>query len=189
MYKYVLASKSPRRKELLGNIGYEFQVMESDFDESQVSKELEPELYVKELAMFKAMSLVKNVPYDTIIIGADTVVVHEGKILGKPLGRGEAIDMLRSLSGSVHYVYTGVCAVRSNDAKCVAQCEVTAVHFRELDDSEIEYYVDNYSPYDKAGSYGIQEYAGVFVSRIEGDYFNIVGLPVSRLHNIIRTEY
>ena len=189
MYKYVLASKSPRRKELLGNIGYEFEVMESDFDESQVSKELEPKLYVKELAMFKAMSLVKKVPYDTIVIGADTVVVHEGKILGKPLGRNEAIDMLRSLSGGVHYVYTGVCAVRSNDAKCVAQCEVTAVHFRELDDSEIEYYVDKYSPYDKAGSYGIQEYAGVFVSRIEGDYFNIVGLPVSRLHNIIRTEF
>lgn len=189
MYKYVLASKSPRRKELLGNIGYSFEVMESDFDESTVSKELEPELYVKELAMFKAMSLVKNVAQDTIIIGADTVVVHEGKILGKPLGRSEAIEMLRRLSGGVHYVYTGVCAVRSNDAKCVAQCEVTAVYFRELDDSEIEHYVDTYSPYDKAGSYGIQEYAGVFVSRIEGDYFNIVGLPVSRLHNIIRTEF
>lgn len=189
MYKYVLASKSPRRRELLTNIGYEFEVMESDFDESRVSKELDPELYVKELAMFKAMSLVKKVPFDTIVIGADTVVVHDGKILGKPLGRSEAIEMLSLLSGSVHYVYTGVCAVRSNDAKTVAQCEVTAVHFRELDISEIEYYVDTFSPYDKAGAYGIQEYAGVFVSKIEGDYFNIVGLPVCRLNTIIKTEF
>ena len=189
MYKYVLASKSPRRKELLGNIGYVFDIMEPDFDESTVSKELEPQLYVQELAMFKAMSLVKKVPADTIIIGADTVVVHNGTILGKPLGRNDAIEMLTRLSGDVHYVYTGVCAVRSNDAKCIAQCEMTAVHFKQLDQSEIEYYVDRYSPYDKAGAYGIQEYAGVFVSRIEGDYFNIVGLPVSRLHSIIKTEF
>ena len=189
MYKFILASKSPRRKELLQNIGYEFDVVESDFDESAVSKELEPQLYVQELAMFKAMSLVKKAPADTLIVGADTVVVHNGSILGKPADRAEAIQMLSSLSNDVHHVYTGVCVVRSNDAKCVASFERTAVYFKDVPKSEIEYYVDKYSPYDKAGAYGIQEYAGVFVSHIDGDYFNIVGLPVCRLHAIIRNEF
>lgn len=186
MYKYVLASKSPRRKELLSNIGIKYEVMESDFDESTVSKELEPQLYVKELAMFKAMSVVKNVSADTLVIGADTVVVFDNEVLGKPKDRQDAIGMLKKLSGNVHYVYTGVCVVRSNDAKTVASCEKTAVFFRQLTDDEIEYYIDTYKPFDKAGSYGIQEYAGVFVSRIEGDYFNIVGLPVCRLNNILK---
>ncbi len=184
MYKYVLASKSPRRKELLTNIGIKFDVIESDFDESTVSKELEPQLYVQELAMFKAMSVVKRVGKDTLVIGADTIVVYNGEVLGKPKDREDAICMLKKLSGNVHYVYTGVCVARSNDAKCVASCEKTAVFFRQLTDKEIEYYVDTYKPFDKAGSYGIQEYAGVFVNKIEGDYFNIVGLPVCTLNNI-----
>ncbi len=185
MYKYVLASKSPRRKELLLNIGIQFEVVQSDFDESTISKQLEPQLYVQELAMFKALSVVKKVDKDTLVIGADTVVVFDNEVLGKPKDRQDAICMLKKLSGNVHYVYTGVCVARSNDAKCVAAFEKTSVYFRQLTDGEIEYYVDNYKPFDKAGSYGIQEYAGVFVSKIEGDYFNIVGLPVCRLNSII----
>ena len=189
MYKFILASKSPRRKELLENIGLEFTVCESDFDETTVSKELETPLYVQELALCKAMSLVKATPKDHLIIGADTVVEFNGEILGKPSNREEAIDMLTRLSGNVHYVYTGVAVVRSNDAKSYASFEKTAVYFDNISKEEIEYYVDTYSPYDKAGSYGIQGYAGVFVNRIEGDYFNIVGLPVCLLHKIIIKEF
>ncbi len=181
---YILASKSPRRKELLGNIGISFTVVESDFDESTVSKQLEPDLYVKELAMFKAMSVIKKAPADTLVIGADTVVVFEDQVLGKPKDRDDAIDMLKKLSGNVHYVYTGVCVAKSDNGKCVACCEKTAVFFRKLTHQEIEYYVDTYNPLDKAGAYGIQEYAGVFVQRIEGDYFNVVGLPVCRLYTM-----
>ena len=189
MYKYVLASKSPRRKELLENIGMEFTVKVSDFDENTVSRELSPDLYVQELAMFKAMSLVKEVASDTLIIGADTVVIHNDEILGKPYGRTDAINMLKQLSGDVHHVYTGVCVVRSDDAKAVASCVKTEVYFRNLSDEEIEYYVDTYKPFDKAGGYGIQEYAGVFVESIDGDYFNIVGLPVCKLNQIIKDEF
>lgn len=189
MYKFVLASKSPRRKELLTNIGMTFEVKESDFDETTVSKDLAPDLYVKELAMFKAMSLIKQVEKDTLVIGADTVVVLDGKILGKPCGRHDAMSMLASLSGRVHSVYTGICVARSNDAKAVATCVKTDVYFKKLTVDEIEYYVDNFQPFDKAGSYGIQEYAGVFVERIDGDYFNIVGLPVCKLNQIINDEF
>ena len=149
MYKFILASKSPRRKELLHNIGYEFEVMESDFDESAVSKELEPQLYVQELAMFKAMSLVKKVPADTLIIGADTVVVHNGSILGKPADRDEAIQMLSSLSNDVHRVYTGVCVVRSNDAKCVAAFEKTSVYLRMCRKVKLSIMLTNIRPTTK----------------------------------------
>lgn len=189
MYKFVLASKSPRRKELLTNIGMTFEVRESEFDETTVSKELSPDMYVKELAMFKAMSLIKEVESDTLVIGADTVVVVDGRIIGKPSGRQDAISMLASLSGRAHSVYTGICVSRSNDAKTVATCVKTDVYFKKLTDQEIEYYVDNFQPFDKAGSYGIQEYAGVFVERIDGDYFNIVGLPVCKLNQIINDEF
>lgn len=185
MYKYILASKSPRRKELLTNIGITFDVIESDFDESTVSKDLAPDLYVQELAMFKTMSVLKNVPKSTLVIGADTVVVFDGEVMGKPKSRDDAVSMLKKLSGNVHYVYTGVCVARSDDGKSVASCEKTAVYFRNVSDSEIEYYVDTYNPLDKAGAYGIQEYAGVFVEKIDGDYFNIVGLPVCKLHTVI----
>lgn len=189
MYSYILASKSPRRKELLENIGMTFSVVESSFDESTVSKELEVPLYVQELALCKAMSLVKESPKDCLIIGADTVVEFNGQILGKPADRGEAIEMLSNLSGNVHYVYTGVAVVRSNDAKSSASYEKTAVYFDNISREEIEYYVDNFSVLDKAGAYGIQEYAGVFVKKIEGDYFNIVGLPVCLLYKIISKEF
>ena len=189
MYKFVLASKSPRRKELLTNIGMTFEVIESQFDETTVSKDLSPEMYVKELAMYKAMSLLKQVQKDTLVIGADTVVVLGDKILGKPIDKYDAMNMLCELSGRVHSVYTGICVSRSNDAKTVATCVKTDVYFKKLTAQEIEYYVDNYAPFDKAGSYGIQEYAGVFVERIDGDYFNIVGLPVCKLNQIINDEF
>ena len=189
MREIILASKSPRRKELLENIGVKFQILVSDVDESVVSKDYEPGLYVRELALLKAMGVAKHCPKNMFVIGADTVVVLEDEILGKPKDRQDAYDMLMKLSGKTHYVYTGISLVDTNDAHTVAAYESTAVTFKELSEKEINYYLDNYNVLDKAGSYAIQEYAGRFVKNINGDYFNIVGLPVCRLCTLVSEEY
>ena len=189
MKKFVLASKSPRRKELLENIGIKFMVVEGDVDESVVPKSLEPKLYVQELAVLKANSVAKKAGKNTLVIGSDTVVIHNDEVLGKPADLNEAKSMLKSLSGNTHYVYTGVAVLDTDSMKIVSDYEKTAVTFRELSDSEIDYYVSNYRTLDKAGAYGIQEFAGVFVSGIEGDYFNIVGLPLCRLYTLINEEF
>lgn len=189
MRKKVLASKSPRRRELLENIGLEFDIAICDTDESSVSKELEPGLYVRELSLIKALAAAKLCDKHSFVIGADTVVVHEGEILGKPADRQDAFRMLRKLSGKTHYVYTGVTVVDTDDMHAVSEYEKTAVEFRDITDKEIEYYIDNFDVTDKAGAYAIQEYAGVFVKRIDGDYFNIVGLPLCRLCTLVSKEY
>lgn len=189
MRKIVLASASPRRKELLENIGCKFSVVISDADESGIPKDLEPGTYVRELSLLKATQAVKHVDKNTLVIGADTVVESGGKILGKPKDKNEAFEMLKAMSGKTHYVYTGITVVDTNDMRAVSQYEKTAVTMREIPDREINYYINNFKVLDKAGAYGIQEYASVFVSRIEGDYFNIVGLPLCRLSEMISKEY
>ena len=189
MRKIVLASASPRRKELLENIGCKFSVVISDADETNIPKDLEPGTYVRELSLLKASQAAKYVDKNTLVIGADTVVESEGRILGKPKDKIEAFEMLKSMSGKTHYVYTGITVVDTNDMHAVSQYEKTAVTMREIPDREINYYIDNFNVLDKAGAYGIQEYASVFVSRIEGDYFNIVGLPLCRLSEMISKEY
>ncbi len=189
MRKIMLASKSPRRKELLENIGVKFSVMITDTDESVVPKDMEPGLYVRELSLLKANAAAAYADSNTFVIGADTVVVIDGTILGKPADRNDAFNMLKRMSGRVHSVYTGVTVVDTNTMHSVSEYEKTDVTFRELSDKEINYYIDNFSVLDKAGSYGIQEYASIFVSKIEGDYFNIVGLPVCRLSTMISKEY
>ena len=189
MRKIVLASASPRRKELLENIGCRFSVVISDADEDQIPKDLEPGTYVRELSLLKATQAAKHVDKNTLVIGADTVVESEGRILGKPKDKNEAFEMLKAMSGNTHYVYTGITVVDTNDMHAVSQYEKTAVTMREISDREINYYINNFKVLDKAGAYGIQEYASVFVSRIEGDYFNIVGLPLCRLSQMISKEY
>ena len=189
MRKIVLASASPRRKELLENIGCKFSVVISDADESGIPKDLEPGTYVRELSLLKATQAAKHVDKNILVIGADTVVESGGKILGKPKDKNEAFEMLKAMSGKTHYVYTGITVVDTNDMHAVSQYEKTAVTMREIPDREINYYINNFKVLDKAGAYGIQEYASVFVSRIEGDYFNIVGLPLCRLSEMISKEY
>lgn len=191
MRRIILASKSPRRKELLENIGLKFDVLVTDADESIVSKNLAPGEYVRELSAIKAKAAAEKIGFeDAFVIGADTVVVSQsGEIIGKPADREDAVNTLKQLSGKVHYVYTGITVINTFRAKVASDFEKTAVTFRELTDREINYYVDNFSVLDKAGSYGIQEYASIFVSKIEGDYFNIVGLPVCRLATMISEEY
>ena len=189
MHKIVLASKSPRRRELLENLGLNFAVAVCDTDESIVSKDLPPELYVRELAFIKANAAVRLCDKNTFVIGADTIVVHEGEILGKPLDKADAVNMLKSMSGKTHRVYTGISVIDTDDMHSISEYVMSEVSFRNLSDREIEYYVNNFEILDKAGSYGIQEYASCFVESIKGDYFNIVGLPVCRLCTMIQTEF
>ncbi len=186
---FILASQSPRRQQLLEQIGAKFEVICGSADEADVPKELSPDLYVRELAVLKANSVAGLTDKPALIIGADTVVVSNGKILGKPSDEQHAVQMLRELSGETHSVYTGVAVADTTDMKIASVYERTLVTFRELSDAEIIEYVRKYRPFDKAGAYGIQEYAGVFVSRIDGDYCNVVGLPLCRLYTLIKDEF
>lgn len=172
----ILASASPRRKELLSLAGFDFEVITSSVDEV-VDPMLEPCELVVSLAKQKAKDVAANNPGKTVI-GADTVVVLNGKVLGKPRDEQDAVRMLQELSGKTHEVYTGVYIVSGNKSKGFYEC--TKVKFCTLTREQIEAYVATKEPMDKAGSYGIQGKGCVLVEGIEGDYFNVVGFPVSR---------
>ncbi len=173
----ILASSSPRRKELLGMLNIPFQVKVSYADETYQDG-MEPHEIVMELARIKS-TVVAETNRDSVVIGADTIVVMDGDILGKPKNKEEAISTLTRLSGNVHQVYTGVALLRGQDS--ILFYEKTDVEFWPLKKEEIEQYVLTGEPFDKAGSYGIQGFGSLLVKRIEGDYFTVVGLPVSRL--------
>ena len=185
--KIVLASKSPRRRELLSNLGLDFQVIESNVEE--FSSEKRPSRYVMDLSFNKAMLVAKKLNEEAIVIGADTVVVIEDKVLGKPKDRDEAYIMLKNLQGRVHTVYTGITIVRTKDFKCVSDFEETKVWIKKLEDEEIFNYIDTGECYDKAGAYAIQGFGALIVEKIEGDYFNVVGLPISKLFDILKREF
>ncbi|MBE6845964.1 MAG: septum formation protein Maf [Ruminococcus sp.] len=174
--KIILASASPRRKELLKLIYDDFEIRPSDADEALPS-DLAVDKAAEFLACLKAESVEKG--SDELIIGCDTVVVTDNKILGKPKDRSDCFDMLKMLSGRRHCVYTGVC-IRYNNA-VISFTEKTEVEFHELSDDEIAGYMDTGEPFDKAGGYGIQGKGALLVRGICGDYFNVVGLPVSAL--------
>lgn len=191
-YKVVLASASPRRCEILKNIGMDFSVVASDVDESGVKSEGVPiELYVQELALLKAADVSKKItaPGNTLVIGADTVVVSEGRILGKPADEKAAFEMLKSLSGKTHQVYTGFAVVKKENGMTTCGHECTNVTFCELNDDSIREYIATNEPMDKAGSYGIQGRGSLFVEGISGDYFNVVGLPAKRLVETMKSEF
>ncbi len=176
-HRLILGSGSPRRKELFAQLGYLFDVRTSDIDEDPPT-----ELKGSEIAEFLASEKSDHITIsdDELLVTADTVVWHRGLSLVKPNDRNGAIAMLRALSGGVHEVVTGVC-IRSKKQK-VTFSETTLVSFKELRDSDIEFYVDQYKPFDKAGGYGIQEWIGMIgIDKIDGSYFNVVGLPVDRL--------
>lgn len=174
--KIILASASPRRRELLAQAGFEFEVITSDVDEI-IDPALTPEKLVMSLAEQKAQAVAAEHP-QSVVIGADTVVVLDSKVLGKPKDEEDAKNMLSSLSGRIHEVYTGVCIAFSGKKHSFFEC--TRVKFCELDDKQIADYVSTKEPMDKAGAYGIQGKGCVLVEGIEGDYFNVVGFPVSR---------
>lgn len=192
MNRFILASQSPRRKELLASIGLDFEVIVSDADESVVSKENTPvNVYVQELALIKAAASAKQVLKDknAIIISADTIVVLDGKILGKPKNEDDAFDMLKSLSGRTHEVYTGYCVMRIKDGYTVCNSIKTEVTFKAISDDKILRYIRTSEPMDKAGAYGIQGIGGMLVEKIEGDYANVVGLPTSALADTLEKEF
>ena len=178
MNELILASGSPRRKELLETAGLKFRIIVADIVES-IPDGAAPEDAVKSLAFQKAKAVAELHP-ESVVIGSDTVVVSGGRILGKPKDEADAENMLRELSGKIHKVCTGV-AIISKD-RTVNFCETTEVEFHALNDKEISDYVKSGEPMDKAGAYGIQGKGCVLVKRINGDYFNVVGLPVSKVY-------
>lgn len=191
MEKIILASASPRRSEILKNIGADFEVLVSEADESSVSPDCGAELYVQELALLKAAAAAKktDMKRNAVIISADTVVCLDGGILGKPKDKADAAKMLRLLSGREHTVITGVCIFRLKDAFSVCDSVVTKVRFKDLTDEVIERYIATNEPMDKAGAYGIQGKGSLLCEKIDGDYFNVVGLPVSEICDILRNEF
>ena len=171
----ILASKSPRRKELLSLITRDFMAVSREVDET-ISDDMTPENAVLYLSRIKAEPFQND---NDVIIGADTIVVLNGKILGKPTDEEEAFSMLKALSGKEHSVFTGVTLIFKE----------TKVKFYELSDGEISTYIKTGEPMDKAGAYGIQGYGSLFVEKIEGDYFNVVGLPVSALYRELQNPF
>ncbi len=193
MKKIILASASPRRRELLENLGIDFDIVIPDTDESCISTETEPELYVQELALLKAAGAAKKLGKtlfsDRIVIAADTIVVSEGKILGKPKDSADAKEMLKGLSGKTHQVMTGFSVFRIKDGFSVCKTVTTDVTFKELSDETITRYIATKEPLDKAGAYGIQGFGAVLCEKLSGDYFNVVGLPVSMLYEVLKEEF
>ena len=185
MKRMILASGSPRRKELLQMLEVPFEVLVSDTKE--VITKNEPAEVTKELSYQKAMAVAGQVE-EGIIIGADTVVSIDGKILGKPADKEEAREMIYKLQGKSHMVYTGVTVIAKSDDMVSASsfAEGTKVNVAPMTENEIEAYISTEEPYDKAGAYGIQGLFGKFIEGIEGDYFNVVGLPVHRLYEELK---
>jgi septum formation protein len=187
MQKLILASSSPRRAEVLRNAGIEFEVRPADIDETRRPSETASN-YVQRLALEKARAAVnaETSAKDIIVIGADTVVVNRGEILLKPDSPDDARRMLRQLSGGVHEVHTGLAVIRMSQKIERVVEEVTSVHFAKLSDAEIDAYIATGEPFDKAGAYGIQSLGGRYVTRVEGCYFNVMGMPLARLWAILK---
>ena len=177
----ILASASPRRKELLGLFHVPFVIRVADIDETMDPK-LSPADEVGRVSRMKALAVSRET--DDVVIAADTIVVCAGRVLGKPHSPEEAVETLKLLSGRDHQVMTGVTVVRGQEAQTFT--EVTDLHFRELTEKEIRAYVATGEPMDKAGSYGIQGGAALFCSHMVGDYYNVMGLPVCRLGDVLR---
>ncbi len=185
-YQVLLASKSPRRRELLEELRVPFTTIVINGIKEEYPADLEAEKVAEYLSSLKAEAYKKCMRGDELIITADTVVILGNEILGKPCNNEEAKRMLRELSGKTHKVATGVTVM--TQVRTESFTSVTEVKFAEISEADIDYYVDNYSPLDKAGSYGIQEWIGcVAVEWINGSYYNVMGLPVHRLYHLLTT--
>lgn len=184
MNKLVLASQSPRRKQLLEWAEVDFEVQVSDSDETYPSHLSFPDIAVH-IARQKALAIAARCPYGTAILAADTIVVCKGEILGKPTSAAHAVEILAKLSGASHQVITGVTILHPGGETSFA--DTTSVEFHPLTQEQMKYYVEKYKPYDKAGAYAIQEWIGVVgIKKVEGDFYNVMGLPVSRVVQHLR---
>lgn len=183
--KLLLASASPRRRELIALLQKDFEYIAVDADES-VEPDTDPAAAAESVAVRKALAAKElECAKGKYIISADTVVALDGKIYGKPADEEDAFAMLKTLSGREHEVFSGVCII-SPSGRSTSFCERSAVRFLELSDTDIREYIATKEPMDKAGSYGIQGYGSLLISGIEGDFFNIMGLPVSRLNRVLK---
>ena len=183
MVKIILASSSPRRAEILRKLGIKFEVREPIYEPKLL--EGTPEEMVKFAALEKARQ-VAGFYTEGIVIAADTIVVVDGEILGKPRNKEEAKKFLRKLSGKVHKVYTGIAVIDVASGKEVVDVSISEVKFKELSEEEIEFYVKTGEPLDKAGAYAIQGIGAIFVEWIKGDFYGIVGLPINKLYNFLQ---
>ena len=179
--KLILASGSPRRSEILNSVGWEFEKSVADIDETEHPGEL-PEDYVVRLAREKAEVVAAKFS-DRIVLGADTTVVIDGLIIGKPVDLDDARRMLRLLSGKWHEVLTGVAVVQNGETR--SDLQRTRVKFSSMSESEVNYLAENGDPFDKAGAYAVQAQAALFIDGIEGDYWNVVGLPISLVYRLV----
>ncbi|MEZ5427912.1 MAG: Maf family protein [Pyrinomonadaceae bacterium] len=193
--KLILASGSPRRSEILTSVGWEFTKQTADIDETELAGE-KPADYVRRLALEKAAKIAAQ-NHDRLVLGADTTVVIDDQIIGKPVDPEDARRMLRMLSGRWHEVLTGVALVKQEgegenpkskirNPKSKVGCQTTSVKFAPLDPSEIDFLVERGRPLDKAGAYAVQAQAALFIEEIRGDYWNVVGLPVNLVFNLVR---
>ena len=187
--RIILASGSPRRKELLLQIGIVPEIIVSHVEEKITSDE--PSVVVMSLAEQKAVDVAEDMPEGAVVLGSDTVVAADGKILGKPKSHEEAYEMIKRLAGRSHQVYTGVCIVKKGTAgeedTVVSFYDETDVNVSTMTEAEIREYADSEEPMDKAGAYGIQGYGSMFVSHLDGDYFCVMGLPVCTLAGMLRS--
>ena len=184
-YNVLLASNSKRRHELLNQLGVQYKIINQNVDES-FSNELKGSMITDYLAKKKSSLLVNNLKKNDILITSDTIVWHKNTALGKPTDANDAFQMLRSLSGQTHEVITSVCFKTSAKLKTINS--ITKVTFKQLSNSEINYYIKNFKVLDKAGSYGIQDWIGqIAVTKIEGSYFNVMGFPMDKIYNTLLT--
>lgn len=184
-YKIILASNSPRRKELLSGLNIHFNVLVKDGIDETYPKSTPVDDVSLYLSKLKASAYLQDIQEDELIITADTVVVVDDNILGKPINKEDATRMLRTISGRMHKVITGVSLTTKFKQRSFKV--TTEVTFKKLDDSEINYYISTFKPYDKAGSYGIQEWIGyIGVTSINGSYYNVMGLPVQRIYEELK---
>ena len=184
-YKIILCSNSPRRRELLSGLGLNFEVRVIDGIDESYNNNNSCEEIAEEISVKKADAYLKTIGDNELIITADTIVYNNGEVLGKPHTREEAIDMLSAISGKTHKVVTGVCIASKNKKKIFSVS--TNVKFASLEMEEILFYIDNYSPYDKAGAYGIQEWIGAIgIENIQGDYYNVVGFPCYKFFELAK---
>lgn len=180
----VLASKSPRRKKLLEQLGFDFTIIPSNHIEEKLTNLDNPSDFVKKSAFAKASDVAKQINYEAIVLGADTIVVLDKQILHKPKDKNDAINILKTLSNKTHIVYTGIAILHGKSSKYITDVQTTEVSFRKLMIDEIITYVNSGSPMDKAGAYGIQDdFGAVFVNNIKGCYYNIVGLPLEMFYS------
>ena len=184
MRKIVLASKSPRRKEIMEMLPWDFDIDAIDTDESMdAHQSLEENLH--QLAYNKAKPIAEKYP-EALVIGSDTVVYANKEILGKPKDAADAKRMLKMISTNVHYVYTGVCILNLGENICIQFSECTEVHMTPMSNAEIDYYIEAGEPFGKAGAYAIQGKGGVYVEKIVGDFYNVMGLPLNKLYKELK---